>query len=86
VPPTHEWLLPQEVEPWLRVLTAVHYLAGHHLDQKRETTLFPANSALYNVLSARSAGFLARRIENKAKRSVWSEEFQTLEVLEPFLG
>lgn len=85
VPPTHEWLLPHETESWLNILAAVHYLAGQRLDEKGNT-LFPESSALYDVLSARSAGFLARRIENKAKRNVWREEFQTLEILEPFMG
>lgn len=85
VPPTHEWLLPHEIESWLNILAAVHYLAGQRLDEKG-SSLFPESSALYDVLSARSAGFLARRIENKAKRNVWREEFQTLEILEPFLG
>jgi hypothetical protein len=85
IPPTHEWLLPHETASWLKALVAVHYLAGQRLDEKG-STLFPESSALYDVLSARSAGFLARRIENKAKRTVWTEEFQTLEILEPFLG
>lgn len=85
VPPTHEWLLPHETELWLDALAAVHYLAGERLDEKGNN-LFPENSALYDVLSARSAGFLARRIENKAKRNVWREEFRTLDTLQRFLG
>ena len=87
MPPNHEWLLPHETKPWLKALTAVHYLAGQRPDhQKKMVSLFPDSSAFYDILSARSAGFLMRRLETKTKRDVWREEIRALETLESLVG
>jgi hypothetical protein len=86
--PTHEWLLPHEITPWLHALAALHYLAGQRPDKQRKkmVTLFPDSSALYSVLSARSAGFLVKRIEDKTSRNVFQDEMKAIETLEQFLG
>lgn len=82
--PAAEWLLPHEVAPWLRALDAVHQVSEIR-DDKRNS-VFPGNSALYHVLSARSAGALMRRAEAKTKRRSSMAMVRAFETLAPFLG
>lgn len=85
--PTHDWLLPHEVAPWLQALAAAHAVAGNHWDRHRKwVELFPATSALYAVLSSRSVGFLLRRLEQKTGRAAAGDELNQLTALEQFVG
>jgi hypothetical protein len=87
---THGWLLPGETLPWLNALAAVHELSREFPKRSngkaRMVSIFPRRSALYDILSARSAGFVLRRIEDKLGRQLRSEEVQHLEPLQAFLG
>ncbi|HVA25619.1 MAG TPA: hypothetical protein VMW62_14645 [Chloroflexota bacterium] len=79
-----DWLLPQEVDVWLKGLLAVHQLARVHDPSDFQRHLFPDSSCLYDILSSRSAGALLRRIETVTKRTA-THEMKVLDVLEPFL-
>lgn len=87
VPASHEWLLPHEVGPWLQALGVIHEVAGIR-DRERQA-VFPPNAALYDVLSARSAGALLRRVEAKTKTTksrASTTLIDALDALAPFLG
>lgn len=81
---SHEWLLPHEVGPWSGALEAIHQVAAVR-DAERQA-IFPPNAALYDVLSARSAGALLRRVEAKAKARASIGLIDALDALAPFLG
>ena len=88
--PTHEWLLPHETLPWLRALAALHELGREHSKRSAgkatNVSVFPQSSAFYDILSARSAGFVLRRMEDKLARPLGADEMRQLETLQPFLG
>jgi len=87
VPPTHGWLLPHETLPWLQTLVALHTLGREHSNQSgKGISVFPSRSAFYDILSARSAGFVLRRMENKLARSLTVDEMHQLETLQAFVG
>jgi hypothetical protein len=90
VTPTHEWLLPHETLPWLRALAALHELGREHpkrsAGKASNVSIFPQRSAFYDILAARSAGFVLRRMEDKLARPVRVDEMRQLEILQPFLG
>jgi hypothetical protein len=87
VPPTHGWLLPHETLPWLKALAALHTLGREHSNQSgKSISVFPSRSAFYDILSARSAGFVLRRMENKLGRSLSVDEMHQLETLQAFVG
>lgn len=90
VPPTHEWLLPHETLPWLRTVAALHELGREHSKRSAgkasNVSVFPQRSAFYDILSARSAGFVLRRMEDKLARPLGADEMRQLETLQPFLG
>jgi hypothetical protein len=87
VPPTHGWLLPHETLPWLQTLVALHTLGREHSNQSgKSISVFPSRSAFYDILSARSAGFVLRRMENKLARSLTVDEMHELETLQAFVG
>jgi hypothetical protein len=87
---TGEWLLPDEAEPWLRATVALHELARERTKRSKgkaqQISIFPERSAMYDVLSARSAGFVLKRLEDKLGRSLEIDEFRVLDTLQPFLG
>lgn len=82
--PTHEWLLPHEITPWLQALAVLHFIAN--IQDANGQRLYPERSALFETLSARSPGALLRRIENTTKRAISPVELDQLASLEPFLG
>ena len=90
VPPTYEWLLPHETLGWLRALTALHELGREHpkrsAGKASNISVFPQRSAFYDILSARSAGFVLKRMEDKLARPLKVDEIRQLETLQPFLG
>jgi hypothetical protein len=90
VPPTHEWLLAHETLPWLRTLAALHELGREHSKRSAgkasNVSVFPQRSAFYDILSARSAGFVLRRMEDKLARPLGADEMRQLETLQPFMG
>lgn len=90
VPPTHEWLLPHETLPWLQALAALHELGREHSKRSagkaHNVSVFPQSSAFYDILSARSAGFVLKRMEDKLARPLLVDEMRQLETLQPFLG
>jgi len=87
VPPTHGWLLPHETLPWLQTLVALHSLGREHSNQSgKSISVFPSRSAFYDILSARSAGFVLKRMENKLARSLTVDEMHQLETLQAFVA
>jgi hypothetical protein len=87
VPPTHGWLLPHETLPWLQTLAALHTLGREHPKQSGgNVSVFRPRSAFYDILSARSAGFVLRRMENKLARSLTVDEMRLVETLQSFVG
>jgi hypothetical protein len=90
VSPTHGWLLPHETWPWLQTLAALHELGRERPKRSagkvRTISVFPQSSAFYDILSARSAGFVLKRMEDKLARPLNVDEMRQLETLAPFLG
>jgi len=90
VAPTHEWLLPHETLPWLQALAALHELGRERpkrsAGKAHNVSVFPQGSAFYDILSARSAGFVLKRMEDKLARPLKVHEMRQLEILQPFLG
>lgn len=80
---THEWLGIRELDTWLAIVVAAHGLAD--IENDRRQPVFERNNALYHALSARSAGFLLRQVEQRAGRSAVARALPHIEALELIL-